>query len=129
MIKKEANFSLIFRHWILANPPKLSGTYELKQTTTNSIPFTCLEDHQADFSLAIKWSKTGVLIRNESGTLGAPDYSYYNNAPAYVVIYFKEPNGFVIIDIETFLEEKKRSKRKSLTWERAQLLAYKTVCI
>ena len=125
MKQRESSFGTLFRHWILANPPKLSGTYELKQTTTDSIPFTCLDDHQADFSLAIKWSKTGVLIRNESGTVGAPDYSYYNNAPAYIVI--KYPAGFVIIDIETFLEEKKRSKRKSLTWERAQDIAYRTV--
>lgn len=127
MKNRESSFGVLFRHWILANPPKLSGTYEIKQTTTNSIPFSCLEDHQADFSLAIKWSKKGVLIRNESGTVGAPDYSYYNNAPAYIVIYFKEAHGFVIIDIETFLEEKKRSQRKSLTWDRSQAIAYQTV--
>lgn len=125
MIKKEAKASIVFRHWIMANPPKLSGTYEIKQTTTDSISFSCVEDHQIDFSMAIKWGKKGVLIRNESGTVGAPDYSYYRNAPSFIVIKFK--SGFVLIDIETFLEEKKRSKRKSLLYLRAKQIAYQIV--
>ena len=126
MKNRESSFGTLFRHWILANPPKLSGTYELKQTTTDSIPFSCLEDHQIDASMTVKWGKKGYLIRNESGTVGSPDFSYYKNAPAYIVI--KYPLGFVIIDIETFTEEKKRSvKRKSLTWDRACIIAYRVV--
>lgn len=123
---KESDFGTsIFRPWILANPPKISGTYELKTTLTDSIPFSCVEDPQIDASLTVKWGKNGYLIRNLSGTIGAPDYSYFRNAPAYIVI--KYPDGFVLIDIESFLEEKKRSQRKSLNWIRACEIAFKTV--
>lgn len=126
-MKKEANFSLIFRHWIMANPPKISATYEIKQTSIDSIPFSCLENHQIDASMAVKWSSKGYLIRVESGTVGAPDFSYYYNSPAYIVI--KYPKCFCIIDIESFTEEKKRSKRKSLTSERACAISYKVISL
>ncbi len=123
---READFGTkVFRPWILNNPPKISGTYELKITSTDSIPFSCLEDLQADASMTVKWGKKGYLIRNAMGTPGAPDYSYYINSPAYVVI--KYPDFFCLIDIETFLEEKKRSKRKSLTSERAKQIAYQVI--
>jgi hypothetical protein len=125
MKQRESSFGTLFRHYLLANPPKLSATYELKQTPSDSIPFSCLEDHQIDASMTVKWGKKGYLIRNESGTVGAPDYSYYYNSPAYIVI--KYPSGFVVIDIETWTEEKKRSKRKSLTWDRACAIAGRVI--
>lgn len=123
---KESKFGILFRHWIFAHGPELvSASYELKQTTTDSIPFSCLEEHQITASEAIKWGSKGSLIRVESGTIGAPDYIFLRNTPAFIVI--KYPNCFTIIDIETFVEEKKRSKRKSLTLERASAIAWKVV--
>ena len=119
---KELDFGTkIFRSWILSNPPGISGTYELKTTLTNSIPFSCLEDTQIDASLTIKHGEKGYLIRNMSGTIGAPDYSYHYKEPAWIVIkYFK---FFCIIDIDVFLNEKQISKRKSLTSDRAKAIA------
>ena len=125
MKNRESSFSIKLRHYILANPPKFSGAYEVKQTTTDSIPFSCVEEHQQDFADAVRWGKKGVLIRVESGTVGASDYIFLRNSPSYFVIKFK--SGFVIIDADTFKFEKQRSKRKSLTWERAQQLAYQTI--
>ena len=125
---KEADFGTkVFKPWVHANASlfKRGCTFELKQTKTNSIPFSCLEEVQIDASLAIKWGAKGYLIRNLTGTIGAPDYSFYNNNPAFIVIRY--PSGFVLIDIETFLEEKKRSRRKSLTWERAQEISWKII--
>lgn len=123
---KESSFGILFRHWVFAHAQQLiSSTFEIKQTSIDSIPFSCVEDHQVDFSTAIRWGDKGALIRNESGSVGAPDYSFYKNAPAFIVI--KYPTFFVLIDIDTFLLEKKRSKRKSLTSERAKEIAWKTV--
>lgn len=122
MKNRESKFSIKFRHYVMANAKKLrTATYEIKQTPTDSIPFSCVEDHQLDFANAVKWGDKGVLIRVESGTVGASDYIYLKQEPAYIVISFK--SGFVILDNETFMEEKKRSPRKSLTWERACIIA------
>ena len=126
--KKEADFgTTIFRPWILKNNNGFDRpcTFELKSTSTDSIPFSCVEDLQIDASMTVRWGDKGYLIRNQTGTIGAPDYSYYKYAPAYIVI--KYPKGFVLIDIETFIQEKDRSKRKSLTWDRAQEIAWKVV--
>lgn len=112
---QESKFALLFRHWLRANP-RFSCAFELKQTTGGSIPFSALEEHQADYLLAIKSDK-GTLIRIQ-GTNGEPDYIYLRKFPANVVIKF--PLEFHLIDIETFLLEKKRSKRKSLTNARAR---------
>lgn len=125
--KKEADFgTAVFKPWIHKNADSLhSGTFELKITESNSLPFSDLDDMQGDASLSVKWSKKGYLIRNQKGTIGAPDYSFYRGAPAFIVI--KYPKLWVIVDIETFLEEKKRSQRKSLTSERACDIAWKVI--
>lgn len=113
--KREANFSLKFREWIEKNP-RFSCTLEIKQTTTDSIPFSDVGESQLAYGLRIK-SDEGVLIR-VIGTNGEPDYIWCRNMPAFIVI--KYPKGFVLIDVETFILEKNRSKRKSLTWDRAK---------
>jgi hypothetical protein len=123
MIKREAKSSIVFRHWIRANP-QFTGAYEMKDSKGKSnIPFSCVEDHQLNYGMAIK-SPKGVLIRVQ-GTNGEPDYIYLRNAPSWVVIKF--PNCFEIIDVETFIMEKKRSKQKSLTSIRARAISVVTV--
>lgn len=119
---KESKFAVKFRHWLRANP-RFSCAFELKQTTQGSIPFSALEDHQADYLLAIK-SEKGTLIRVQ-GVNGEPDYIYLRKFPANVVIQF--PAEFHLIDIETFLLEKSRSKRKSLTNARAREISLTSV--
>lgn len=118
----ESKFGVLFRHWLKANP-RFSCAFELKQTSGTSIPFSCLEEHQALYLQAIKSNK-GTLIRVQ-GTNGEPDYIYLRNCPASIVI--KYPTEFSIIDIDTFLLEKGRSKRKSLTLSRAKELSTVTV--
>ncbi len=114
MKKREADFSMVFRHWLRANP-RFSCAFECKQTSANAIAFDALEEHQADYLRAITGPK-GVLIRVQ-GVNGEPDYVYLRNFPASVVIKF--PGVFHIISIDTFLVEKKKSLRKSLTSARA----------
>lgn len=116
-MKKEANFTLRFRHWLKANPMP-SAAFELKQCS-GSLPFSALADHQVDALLAVK-SDTGLLYKapDDSRSVKPFDLFYLRNTYAYVVI--KYPRSFHIISIDTFLLEKKRSKRKSLTESRAR---------
>lgn len=114
----ESKFGVLFRHWIKANP-QYTCAYELKQTAKRSIPFSALEDHQQAYLEAIRGNK-GVLVR-VMGTAGEPDYIYLRNCPARVVV--KMLWGFHLIDIDTWVLEKSKSLRKSLTEARAREIA------
>lgn len=118
MIKREAKFSLYLRHWLKANP-FYSCALEVKQTETDSLPFSAITENQLDYGSAIESDK-GTLIRIQ-GVNGEPDYIYLRKTPAYIVIKFLRV--FCLIDVSVFIKEKKKSKRKSLTVERAQELA------
>lgn len=115
MKSREADFGVIFRHWIRANP-QYSSAFELKQTGRDSISFAALEEHQLVYLQAIHSDK-GALIRVQ-GVNGEPDYVYLRNSPAYIVIKFT--GEFHMIGIDTFVLERGRSKRKSLTNMRAR---------
>lgn len=128
---KESDFGTkIFKPWVHDNIQLFSktrgATFELKDAYEKDyLPFNAIEDIQIDAGMSIKWSKKGYLVRVLAGTVGAPDYCLYYNSPAFIVINY--PKGFVIIDIETFIEEKKRSSRKSLTWDRAVIISWRHV--
>lgn len=123
MIAHESKSSILFRHWIKANP-RLTSSLEMKDTRgQNALLFSEVKQAQIDYGMAIKSDK-GVMIRTQ-GIEGLPDYIYLRNEPAYVVIKF--PKAFTIIDIETFAYEKKRSKKASLTCARAKELAIKVI--
>lgn len=128
MKKHEASFTILFRHYLMANPMPYSCAFELKDTRSNdSIPFSAAEDHQLDALLAVKWGKKGLLYKapDDSRNIKPFDLFYLINSPGFIVI--KYPSLFVIIDVETFVEEKKRSKRKSLTSSRAKEIAWRVV--
>lgn len=118
MIQREAKFGTVLRHWLKANP-QVSCGLETKQTTKKSIPFNCITEGQIDYLLAIKSDK-GVLIRTLGGN-SEPDYVYLRNAPAMIPIQY--PGEFHLIDVEAFVMERKRSKRSSLTIERARAIS------
>ena len=125
MQKQEADFGTTLRHYLKANPLPISCPLELKDSRGKSyIAYGEIKEEQTYNALASKSDK-GNLIRVSSGTVGAPDYCYYRNSPAYFVINF--PLGFVFIDVETFILDRDTSKRKSLTWERAQEISIRTV--
>lgn len=125
MQKKEAEFSIVLRHYLKAHPLPISCPLEVKDTRGKpSFYYAELKEEQINNALASKSDK-GNLIRIASGTIGGPDYAYYRNSPAYVVIRY--PFGFVFIDNETFVLERDSSKRKSLTWERAKDISIRHV--
>lgn len=125
MIKREAKFTLLFRHWLKANP-RMSAAFELKQCGS-SLPFNAVQEHQVD-ALTSVHSSTGLLYKAPDDSRGVKpfDLFYLRSAPAYVVVLFGNKE-FSLIEIETFMLEKKRSKRKSLTMARAREISTITV--
>lgn len=116
--KKEADFGIKFRRWWEKSSHR-SEPYELKDTRgKNSINFSELTDDQITIGLTAK-SPKGVLIRIERGTIGAPDYVGLINCPHYWIV-IKYPNFFCLVDIDVFITESARSKRRSLTSDRAK---------
>ncbi len=121
--KKEADFGLILREWIMKNP-RTTCTFETKFAhANNSLPFSDVKDKQIAYARAIRGYK-GVLIRNRDDD-GIPDYTYLRGEPSYIVIKFKRT--FCLIDPETWVIESKRSDRRSLTEARAKLISNLTV--
>lgn len=123
-MKREASFTQTFRHWLHANPlHRVTGAaFELKQTTGNSLPFSAVADHQLE-ALAAAWGPEGLIhkISDESRGYKPCDIVYLRLAAAFIVI--KYPGFFCLISASAFGAEKKSSKRKSLTAERAREIA------
>ncbi len=119
-MKREANFQVTFGHWV-KNIYKKSFAYEVKQTQTDSLPFSAIVPHQI---AALE------QVRHSTFHFKIPDAGYQNpfdgfcmtEQPAYIVI--KYPKGFVMIPIDAFVLESKNSKRRSLTWSRAKDIAF-----
>lgn len=125
MKKREAEFTVYFRHWLKAHPMK-SSAFELKQTTSDSLSFSAIQEHQIDALLACK-SNQGFLYKISDDSRGTKPYDmiYFNNSDAFIVIKYLK--FFVFIDVGVFLKERDSSKRKSLTSVRAKEIATLTV--
>lgn len=86
----------------------------------NLFYFIQLEEHQIKRCLDIKYKGTMVRISmaTVNGLSGVPDYAWVYKQPAYVLIKYNN-NMCYFIDIDTFLLEKNKNKRASLTEARA----------
>ena len=122
-MKREAKFNTTFNHW-LKLVYKKTGAFELKQTKTDSLPFSDVKPHQIEALQAVR-HQTFVYKIPDLGLQNPFDCYCMTEQPAYVVIRY--PKGFVLIPIDTFVLESQRSKRRSLTWQRAQDIAFKVV--
>lgn len=118
-MKREAAFNSLFNKWV-KNVYRRTACFELKQTTTDSLPFSALQEHQAQALLCARW-ETFVFKIPDAGYQNPFDCFSLCGVPAYVVI--KYPGFFCLIDIETFQLEAGRSKRRSLTSSRAKDIA------
>lgn len=123
-MRREAEFQTLFRHWIMVNPMHTSA-FELKQTTTDSIPFSEISEHQI---LALQTAKKKTLlykIPDDSRGIKPFDMVYFHKTAAYVVIRY--PKFFCLIDVDKFVQEDNRSQRRSLVSFRARAIAYTVV--
>ncbi len=118
MIKREAQFTQLFRHWLKANPMR-SSAFELKQTTSNALAFEAVAQHQLDALLACT-KPQGLLYKAPDDSRGIKPFDLFYLSLAYAWVVIKYPKSFHIIGVETFILEKQRSKRKSLTSGRAR---------
>lgn len=125
-MKREAEFGRLFRHWIKAHPMD-SAAFELKQTTSDSLPFDDVQEHQLDALAAANGSGILYKIPDDSRGVKPFDMVYLRFANSWVVIRY--PKFFCIIDAERFVLEKKQSERKSLTSARAREIAFEIVLI
>lgn len=123
-IKHEANFGTLFRHWVRVHW-RITAAFELKQTKTDSIPFSDVQEHQLDALNAVHFSEFLYKIADDSRGVKPFDMVYFNRERAFVVIRY--PKFFCLISVEMFHREKNISKRKSLTSERARVIATEVV--
>ncbi len=124
MIKRESKFGQLFRHWIKSKP-MYSGAFELKQTRTNSLPFSAVQEHQLHALRAAKGE--GILYKAPDDSAGVKPFDFFYLRHAYAWVVIKYPNAFYIIDVEMFSHEKALSSRKSLTEQRAKEIAFEGV--
>ena len=126
MIKREAKFTILFRHWILANPPLFSHAYELKQTQKEYINFNEIKEHQINALMTVAHGEKGILwkLPDDSRGIKPFDMFYLRDEKAYIVI--KYPKFFCIIEIDDFIKEKAMGA-KSLTSDRAKVIAVTVV--
>lgn len=109
----------VFAPWIKKNP-RFSSALEMKDTRgASSLSFSEVADAQLNWARDISSDK-GTLIRVQ-GLSGQPDYIWARNMPVYIVIRY--PKFFCLISYGNFIQEKKASKRKSLTNIRATQIA------
>ena len=128
--KPEADFGVqLVQHVAKLKEPffNYSCKIEIKQTVNNVFYFRQLEELQISKLLKIKHE--GLLIRiteaSSNGTHGIPDYDWVYKQPAYVGI--KYDKSWCFIDIDTFILERDRSKKKSLGEDRARELSIKVI--
>jgi hypothetical protein len=125
MRKDEAKFQTFFNKWVRESFKK-TAAYELKSTRgKSSFPFREFKEHQ---ERSLRIVRAGVLaykIPDDSQSFKPFDSFSMSGERAYVVI--KYPQFFCMIDIDTFILERDRSKRASLTAGRARDISTLTV--
>lgn len=122
-MKREAKKQTTFNHWV-KEVYKKTAAFELKQTQGPSIPFSDVKDHQVAALLAVK-EGTFVWKIPDCGFQNPFDSFCMTKCPAYVVIFY--PLSAEIIPIEGFILERERSKRKSLTYDRAKAISVMSI--
>lgn len=129
MQKKEQQAQTYFNHWIKEIYFKNhSGgfAFELKHTRDkNYINFNEIKDHQIEALLAVNGD--GLVYKIDDSGYGQKPFDCiaFKKCPAYVVIFY--PLSAEIIPIEGFILERERSKRKSLTYDRAKAISVMSI--
>jgi len=95
---------------------------EMKICKATSIPFDVVKLHQESALWQASHSLFNYKISDFSPEQKPFDVFQLYRVPAYVVIFWAQKHGdkrFTLITIEQWCEERERSKRKSLTYERS----------
>ena len=125
MKKREAKFQTIFNKYLRESG--LRGYFELKQTRTDSIPWSCVESHQMAGLLSAEAHGFVWKLSDEDRRPKPFDCLASPRMPSYVVIKF--PKAFYLIPAKEFMFERNRTEERSLTDERAYEIASKVIHI
>ena len=119
---KEKSFQTTFNHWLKEKYRK-TAAFELKQCES-SLSFSAVAPHQIEALQAVRHG-TFVFKIPDAGWQNPFDCFCMTEMPAYVVIKYND--FFCLISIDQFVLESERSKRRSLTAERAKSIAFLVV--
>ena len=128
MTKHEAKWtSDTLQPWIREVYKKLPGSqsapFEAKHTIgSDSLAFSELSEVEEHFLLAAKHGVATHKISDSGIGYKNTDVVCFVKSAAWVAIAYPNDLG-VVIDIDEFIAERERSKRKSLTSERAKIIA------
>jgi len=122
-MKREASITPTIKKFLKQN--KIYCNWEAKQTTTDSIPFSAVEDHQINSLIAgqeegidWKYSDSDPRVKMFDGSNNPP-------LPGYVII--KYPKGITLITVNNFIHARIAHRKKSLSYERACEIADKII--
>jgi hypothetical protein len=122
--KLEAKFQTLFKRWLHAKWDGGPAVFELKRTTTETLPFSAVQEHQ---ELALEQARdTGLYYKIPDDSYGAKPFDcfYMKNVGAYLVVaYGARLTSFVMIPIGRWMEYKKTSKARSLSRHDAEKIA------
>lgn len=96
--------------------------FEAKICKGPSLPFDAVQDHQLTSLYQVKHSIFNHKIADGAYAPLPFDGFQMKMIPAYVVVFWYQSRNdkrFTMIDIDSFMEEKRISERKSLTYERS----------
>lgn len=123
MNKREASITPKIEKYLKQN--KVYCAYEIKQTTTDSLPFSAVEDHQVNALVAIQEEGLCFKLSDADPRVKPCDGFNMPPVPAYVVIQY--PKAFVLITVNNFVHARMTNRKKSLTFEKAKEIADKIV--
>lgn len=119
-MRREAAFQTKFNEW-LRGSYKGTGAFELKETD-GPLPFIRVEAHQKNSLSAAKHGILAYKIPDDSRSFKPFDCFSLSGVPSYIVVKYRR-GDFYLIDVDTFIEEDRRSVRRSLTESRAAEIA------
>ncbi len=125
-MKREAKWQQVWSQYVrIANKNEQYFYYELKQTKTNSFPFSNFEPHQIHSLLALQ--KNGLVWKHSDADprLKPCDGQSTPPLPTFVVIKF--PGAFYMIPINDFLNEQYVSGKKSITLQESKKIAERVI--
>lgn len=122
----ESDRTTLFLKWARVNISH-SFVFEAKICKEKSLPFVAVKEHQENALLHARNGHFSYKIPDVGFDQKPFDGFQIVNQPAYVVIFWNQSRGdrrLTIIDINTWIDEKQKSDRKSLTFERAHEISF-----
>lgn len=117
MAYAEKDFQTAFSNW-LKIIYRATGAFELKISKTGTLPFDALKPHQEQALFHAKHNIVPYKLPDDTFSQKPFDCFCLNEVPAFVVIMFNAKSAhFYMIDIDTWLQNKQNSDRKSITEE------------